>query len=530
MLNEERKDNERRFHKLTLENKSALEGVTIPKPPMTELLPLQTSPDAEVPIQRTPSQQTKDGERKSKPRVWIKDDSPEREESPTEIAPPLHRKTSLIGRVSVKVRGRVRIPNRTRDDGDEERDDKSSLLDMASFLKSTGPDTPRTSSGDDGVGQSIKSYKTRPKYTARDPIVRSDTADLINFFREGSPRIKKSGTGITPQNITLVRHATDPITPPPTGREDTDTGSSPISPTQSHLRSQSTGMLSPLGSHPPEPQLNPSRPATTRWPLQAVLAWLEKSSFSAEWQATFRALQIQGSDFVELESGQGIRKMLTVIYPQLAAECAKSGTAWNQARERAEGQRLRKLVRELPVDIKYEDGSVDLSEEKQAAADEPRPAIRSSARLIDISAGGRRRAVTAPVEDTTPRTPQIPTQTQTHTPTQARNEFERTEIPPLDELEEEEHHHQQQQQTKLGVAAAAPNRPEMPTHLPPPPPQSQSQPQPQPYVEPTSPDTTHVPDEWVRKWTVLSPEEISRGSRLANRASGDGEDALWTID
>jgi hypothetical protein len=519
-----------------MQNNSALEGAAVPRPPVTELLALQTGPDPESTIQRTPSQATNEGGRTSKPRVWIKDESPEREDSPTENGPPLHRKTSLIGRVSVKVRGRVRNPNRNRDDGDRDREGDSSLLDMASFLKSTGPDTPRTSSGDDGAGQFIGSNKSRPKYKARDPIVRSDTADLINFFREGSPRVKKSGTGIAPQNIPLVRHATDPITPPPSGREDTDMASSPISPTQSHLRSQSAGMLSPLGSHPPEPQIDPSRPATTRWPLQAVLAWLEKSSFSAEWQATFRALQIQGSDFVELESGQSIRKMLTVIYPQLAKECAKSGTAWDQARERAEGQRLRKLIRELPVDIKYEDGSVDLSEEKEATADEPRPAIRSSARLIDISAGGRRRAVTAPVEDTTPRTPQIPTETQTQTQTQthtpARNEFERTEISSLDELEEEEQHHQVQQQAKPDVATAAapPHRPEMPTHPPPPPPQAPA-PAPAPVpVEPASPDTTHVPDEWVRRWTVLSPEEISRGRNLASRGSGGGEDGLWTIE
>src|SRR5699024_3483856 len=51
--------------------------------------------------------------------------------------------------------------------------------------------------------------------------------------------------------------------------------------------------------------------------------------------------------------GRGnLGKMHQVVYPQLAKECEKSGTGWDAARERDEGKRMRKLIRQI-----HDDGS-----------------------------------------------------------------------------------------------------------------------------------------------------------------------------
>ncbi|ERF76274.1 hypothetical protein EPUS_09282 [Endocarpon pusillum Z07020] len=251
---------------------------------------------------------------------------------------------------------------------------------------------------------------------------------------------------------------------------------------QSRLRSQSAGLPSPLGSHPPATKVNISRPATTKWPLQAVLAWLEKNSFSTEWQDTFRVLEIEGSEFVELESGQSIRKMLTVIYPQLAKECSDSGIGWDQARERAEGQRLRKLIREMPVDIKYEDAPPTVPEKVTDRG----PATAQSPSKSEMASGGRQRPVTAPAEATSP---------DSATPFQSpRNEFERTDIFPLPEsLQKEDPEFSLE--TPQSSASKNNDLPRLRVEV----------------------DTSNVSDEWVRKWTVLSAEEIARGRREDDR-------------
>ena len=82
--------------------------------------------------------------------------------------------------------------------------------------------------------------------------------------------------------------------------------------------------------------------------MDRVLVWLAANGFSKEWQDTFEALGICGADFLELGRGIGGRvnaRMHQVILPQLARLCSKSKTGWDQAKEREEGKRLRKLIR-----------------------------------------------------------------------------------------------------------------------------------------------------------------------------------------
>ncbi|EER26354.1 Protein kinase domain containing protein [Coccidioides posadasii C735 delta SOWgp] len=90
--------------------------------------------------------------------------------------------------------------------------------------------------------------------------------------------------------------------------------------------------------------------ADERWPLDRVLQWLVHNGFSTEWQETFKSLDLKGADFIDLgcggANGMGnLGKMHQDIYPQLAKECVKSGTGWDQSREREEGVRMRKLIR-----------------------------------------------------------------------------------------------------------------------------------------------------------------------------------------
>ncbi|KAI9823308.1 MAG: hypothetical protein M1832_002532 [Thelocarpon impressellum] len=104
------------------------------------------------------------------------------------------------------------------------------------------------------------------------------------------------------------------------------------------------------GSNVTNTPVSPS-PATTAWPLDRVLLWLAANSFSNDWQETFRILNVHGSEFLELGRGHGGRgnfgMMHQLIYPRLAKECTKSGTGWDQGRERDEGKRMRRLIRRI---------------------------------------------------------------------------------------------------------------------------------------------------------------------------------------
>lgn len=96
--------------------------------------------------------------------------------------------------------------------------------------------------------------------------------------------------------------------------------------------------------------VSPSDPSV-HWPIDHVLLWLAANSFSNDWQEAFKHLNIQGADFLELGRGTGGRgnfgMMHQKIYPRLARECSTSGTGWDQARERDEGKRMRRLIRKI---------------------------------------------------------------------------------------------------------------------------------------------------------------------------------------
>ena len=109
--------------------------------------------------------------------------------------------------------------------------------------------------------------------------------------------------------------------------------------------------------------------AGSQWPMEKVLLWLASNQFSADWQETFKALNIYGSVFLELGSGHGGRgnfgMMHQQVYPRLAKECSNSGTGWDQSREREEGKRMRRLIRNIvtarSVDVKLSQAGRDSS-------------------------------------------------------------------------------------------------------------------------------------------------------------------------
>jgi mitogen-activated protein kinase kinase kinase len=88
-----------------------------------------------------------------------------------------------------------------------------------------------------------------------------------------------------------------------------------------------------------------------QWPLDRVLLWLASNMFSNDWQETFKDLNLHGAQFLELGSGHGGRgnfgMMHQQVYPRLAKQCSESGTGWDQAREREEGKRMRRLIRSI---------------------------------------------------------------------------------------------------------------------------------------------------------------------------------------
>lgn len=472
VLNEERKRNERRFHKLVTENKAALEEASA-------IEALKKEPRSS---QEAPNQEGKNAGPRARGRVWITNDSPDQGGEVPEKDSSAMPCSSATKEKADRDQGRVHLPDGS---GDADDDDDSSLLDMESFLRSTDPDSRRRP-GEDTSTRPVKHYRFRSREEVHGPIIKGETFDLLKFFREASPRVMRRGHARRPPCTMPTRHAADPSTPPTTGHGDTQkTWPLPpnVSPVKTRLRSRSLGLASPLASHPPLPETDSTRLASAKWPLQAVIAWLEKNYFSAEWQETFRVLQIEGPGFVELESGQSIRKMLTVIYPQLAKECSRSGKGWDQEQERAEGQRLRKLIRELPVDMKYQDGPLISRPETVSDGPPTIPSPPPKENALPVGLGD----VSSLAEDTTPRVRQ----------TQALKQPQRTAVLPIRKYEEEQ----------PSNAAAAPRVRKLSD---------------QRYGKGESELRPTVHDEWVRKWTVLSPEQIARGKPLAS--------TTWLVD
>jgi mitogen-activated protein kinase kinase kinase len=108
-----------------------------------------------------------------------------------------------------------------------------------------------------------------------------------------------------------------------------------------------------------------SQDVGAQWPADRVYAWLAANGFSSDWQDTFNNLNIQMSDFIELgRSGVGAPKMHQNVYPQLF----KNKTPGEQAREREEGKRMRKLIRRLVDHANPDAGSAGLGHRRRGSS------------------------------------------------------------------------------------------------------------------------------------------------------------------
>lgn len=149
--------------------------------------------------------------------------------------------------------------------------------------------------------------------------------------------------GLEDGTLTANSQTSWPVTTPQSG---TDTNATtPMDGLHSATNSQPRGASNSSNATAIPPEV------ASQWPLDTVLIWLAKNQFSKDWQETFKALNLQGTQFLELGSGHGGRgnfgMMHQQVYPRLAQECTNSGTGWDQPREREEGKRMRRLIRSI---------------------------------------------------------------------------------------------------------------------------------------------------------------------------------------
>lgn len=526
--NEERKGHERRFHKLTAVTKAASQS-----PDLFGRTNMKDLPPTPPPLDVEP----KEDESRGRARMWLNDQSKEAAGKMPDNA------TSFLRDISPKTRlpGDPAQTLHSRRMKDITISDETSLLDMTTFLK-TDPPQNEDAKGKDSTQHRRKFRRPRYKQQARDPIVRGNNSELINFFRERSPPAdgeekevvmdSQSPKSSVPQHIP-IQVSGDPE--PPAGIEAESEQGLPVTRPEVvnkllypkpaiEKRPLSPAMLSPskqfnvhspdapapLRSNPPsaEPpsvKIDIARPGKTSWPQPAVISWLEENSFSAEWQSTFRKLNIHGAEFVALESGSSIRKMLTVIYPQLAKQCSDSGKGWDQSRERAEGFRLRKLLREMPVGDKYE-GETSNEEKPKKEYDAIRPASPTSAtsatglaRSLPVSRG-RRPAIISHTKNNSQAKASAPIPEEQ---TYVGHDTHFRDVSPLREdderrIEKAQKAHAEAQARSAAArtnahAAMMMHGADAAAHCR------------------NEPGSAQISDEWVRKWTVLSSAEIARG-------------------
>ena len=95
---------------------------------------------------------------------------------------------------------------------------------------------------------------------------------------------------------------------------------------------------------------HPGSPSDLNWPKERVQIWLAAHAFSKEWQSAFEHLDVHGPHFLDLGRSGGQRDigfLAQKLLPQVTRECEYAGLTPNPLRERDEGRRLRKLVKEV---------------------------------------------------------------------------------------------------------------------------------------------------------------------------------------
>ncbi|KAM0309435.1 hypothetical protein ACHAO8_009064 [Botrytis cinerea] len=248
---------------------------------------------------------------------------------------------------------------------------------------------PRGESFGPGVGipglgwSSQENYRDSADFSAVSDSSRGTPLDESNYYKD------RSYPSQTPQRFNNI-HLPEYDSPgPPTATianpqlsSATNRGLTATS-NNSHLHASGNNSNTPISPND----------AGSQWSMNRVLLWLANNHFSNDWQETFKALNIYGSVFLELGSVHGGRgnfgMMHQQVYPRLAKECSSSGTGWDQAREREEGKRMRRLIKAI-VTGKSLEGTKSSQIRRQSSAANlilARPSTESS--LDNLSYHGR---------------------------------------------------------------------------------------------------------------------------------------------
>ncbi|SMR60265.1 unnamed protein product [Zymoseptoria tritici ST99CH_1E4] len=94
----------------------------------------------------------------------------------------------------------------------------------------------------------------------------------------------------------------------------------------------------------------PASPHEQHWPAERIQEFLTLHSFSKEWLIAFQHLNVSGAQFLDIGRSGGQRNIAFLphtLLPQVARECTANGAVWDYTKEREEGRRLRRLVRDV---------------------------------------------------------------------------------------------------------------------------------------------------------------------------------------
>lgn len=132
----------------------------------------------------------------------------------------------------------------------------------------------------------------------------------------------------------------------------------------------------------------PASPSDQNWPLERVKIWLAAHGFSKEWQAAFQHLNVHGALFLDIgRSGdkRNIGFMPQTVLPQIARECTSNGVLWDQAKEREESRRIRRLVRDV---VKSGGAGTPATATTNSTASLPLRARRESGQYMQTTSAG----------------------------------------------------------------------------------------------------------------------------------------------
>ncbi|KAL2890874.1 MAP kinase kinase kinase mkh1 [Ceratocystis lukuohia] len=182
------------------------------------------------------------------------------------------------------------------------------------------------------------------------PLASTELNMSATYIPNGETTFGVGIPGLTENDFYTGRNSfTSPPAPPSTTSTSNQTDT--LVSEWGHPGAPSTRGTSTISTTPSSSALVLPAEMVAYWSIDRVLSWLQANDFSKEWQVTFASLNLHGSQFLELGSrhvGRGnFGLMHQQVYPQLATICQDLGTPWDQSRQREQGKRMRRLIRNI---------------------------------------------------------------------------------------------------------------------------------------------------------------------------------------